>query len=222
VTKKKTFDLTDAYAVRTPDDSRRLYAAWAETYDADFIKRLGYVYHQQVVELLVKELGDSSGPVLDVGCGTGVVGVALRKAGVDLIDGIDISREMLAEARRKLADDGCPVYRKLIEADMTRTLGIPDNRYAALISTGTFTHGHLGPGVLDELWRVAAPGAACAIGVNAAHFEAAGFGGKLAVDAAAGRITNPELVPVDIYSGDAVDEPHAADRALVVICRILI
>ena len=220
--KEKKFDLTDAYAVRTPDDSRRLYAAWAETYDADFVKRLGYVYHQQVVDLLVEELEDVSGPVLDVGCGTGVVGEALRMAGIDLIDGIDISREMLAEARRKRADDGSPVYRKLIEADMTRTLEIPDNRYAALISTGTFTHGHLGPGALDELWRVAAPGAACAIGVNAAHFQAAGFGDKLAVDAVAGRITDPELVQVDIYSGAAVDDPHAGDRALVVICRILI
>ena len=74
--------------------------------------------------------------------------------------------------------------------------------------------------MLNELWRVAAPGAVCAIGVNAAHFQAAGFGDKLAADAAAGRITNPELVPVDIYSGQAIDEPHAKDRALVVICRV--
>jgi len=214
------FDLNDAYSVRTPDDSRRLYAAWAETYDADFVKRLGYVYHQQVVGLLVDHLEDLSGLVLDVGCGTGVVGVALRLAGIDRIDGIDISPQMLAEAGRKLADDGSPVYRKLIEADMTRPLKIPDNRYAALISTGTFTHGHLGPEVLDELWRVAAPGAVCAIGVNAAHFEAAGFGDRLSADAVASRITNPEIVPVDIYSGQAIDEPHAKDRALVVICRV--
>ena len=220
MTSKKKFDLDDAYGVRTPDDSRRLYEAWAETYDTDFVKRLGYVYHQQVVQQLIGQLEDLSGPVLDVGCGTGVVGVALRTAGVHTIDGIDISPQMLAEARRKRADDGSPVYRRLMEADLTRTLKIPDDRYAALISTGTFTHGHLGPGVLDELWRVAAPGAACAIGVNAAHFEATGFGDRLAADVAAGTITSPEFVPVDIYSGHAIDEPHSGERALVVLCRV--
>jgi hypothetical protein len=84
-----------------------------------------------------------------------------------------------------------------------------------LISAGTFTHGHVGPEALDELWRVAAPGAVCVIGINAAHYESAGFGEKLAADAA------PETVEVTIYSAAAGSSDHADDKASVVITQIV-
>jgi SAM-dependent methyltransferase len=80
-----------------------------------------------------------NGPVLDVGCGTGMVGTCLRQAGVDLVDGADISLPMLAEAGNKKTVDGDPVYRNLIPADLTRSIDIPDNQYAALVSAGTIT-----------------------------------------------------------------------------------
>lgn len=35
-------DLDAAYALETPDDSRRLYADWAQTYDTSFAKDADY------------------------------------------------------------------------------------------------------------------------------------------------------------------------------------
>ncbi len=45
----RDFDLTDAYAVETPDDNRDLYARWAATYESTFVADNGYVYHLGVV-----------------------------------------------------------------------------------------------------------------------------------------------------------------------------
>ena len=164
----ESIGLDEAYSVRTPDDSRRLYAKWASTYEQSFVKAHGYAYHEHVARIFAAA-DRPVGRVLDVGCGTGVVGVALRRNGVGEIDGVDISPEMLAEAARK------DVYRELIVADLTVGLEIASDTYAGVTSAGTFTHGHLGPDSLEELIRVSRSGARSAIGVNAAHFEGMGF-----------------------------------------------
>jgi len=82
-------DLDGAYALKTPEDSVKLYGDWAETYDDSFASASGY------------QLPEAVGPVLDVGAGTGLVGVALQGLGVNLVDGTDISSAMLAEAAMK-------------------------------------------------------------------------------------------------------------------------
>ena len=164
----ESIGLDEAYSVRTPDDSRRLYAKWASTYEQSFVKAHGYAYHEHVARIFAAA-DRPVGRVLDVGCGTGVVGVVLRRNGVGEIDGVDISPEMLAEAARK------DVYRELIVADLTVGLEIASDTYAGVTSAGTFTHGHLGPDSLEELIRVSRSGARCAVGVNAAHFGDMGF-----------------------------------------------
>jgi len=221
VSKKDKFDVDDAYAIETTADSLRLYGQWAPTYDSDLVKRIGYVVYLRVAEALVRQRSLIAGAVLDVGCGTGLVGVSLRHGGIATIDGIDISTEMLAEAGKKRTQDGTPVYRNLIAADLKKTLDIPDNQYAGLISAGTFTHGHLGPDSLNELWRVAASGARCAIGVRSTHYENMGFGEKLSVDVANGIITKPDLEKADLYSAQTDNPEHANDTYLIVQCQIV-
>ena len=219
--KKRKLNLDDAYAVKTPADSVRLYGEWAETYDAEFVEPEGYVAYLRVAELLVRQRSLINGAVLDAGCGTGIVGVSLREVGIEVIDGIDISPQMLAEAGKKKTKDDFPVYRNLIAADLTKRLDIPDSQYAGLISAGTFTHGHLGPDSLDELWRVAASGAVCAIGVRSTHYVAMDFGEKLSVDVAKGTITKPDIVEVNMYSAQTSNLEHAGDKALIVVCQIV-
>ena len=219
--KKRKLDVDDAYGIETPEDSVRLYGKWADTYDLEFVESSGYVVYLQVAELLLEQRSRINGAVLDVGCGTGIVGVCLREGGIEVIDGIDISPPMLAEAGKKKTKDGVPVYRNLIAADLTQKLDIPDAQYAGLISTGTFTHGHLGPDSLDELWRVAAPGAQCAIGVRSTHYDSAGFGEKLSADVANGTITQPKLVEVNMYSAQTDNPEHANDKALIVVCQLV-
>ncbi len=221
MSKKPKFDVDDAYAIETPADSVRLYGEWADTYDTGFVEREGYVVYLRVAEIFLRQKSRINGAVLDVGCGTGIVGVELRDGGIEIIDGIDISPPMLAEAGEKRTEDDVPVYRKLIDADLTKTLDLPDNQYAGLVSAGTFTHGHLGPEPLDELWRVAAPGAHCAISVRSTHFESAHFGEKLSTDVDKGTITKPKLIEVNLYSAETRNLEHANDTALIVVCQVV-
>ena len=220
MSKRRKLNVDEAYAVETPADNVHLYADWAETYDADFVASQGYVYHLRVAEIMIRQKSLVKGAVLDVGCGTGIVGVCLREGGIEVVDGIDISPQMLAECSTKKTRDENPAYRNLLQADLTKTLNILDNQYAGLISAGTFTHGHLGPGSLDELWRVAAPGALCVVGINSKHYKLKGFGKKLSADVVAGTITKPEYIEVNIYSARARDAEHAGDKARVVVCQV--
>jgi len=221
MSKKQKLNIDDAYAVESPADNVRLYGQWATTYDTDLIDRIGYVVYLRVAEALLRQQSLIDGAVLDAGCGTGLVGASLREGGIDVVDGVDISTEMLAEAGKKKTEGGARVYRNLIAADLTGPLDIPDNRYAALISAGTFTHGHLGPDSLNELWRVAASGAICAIGVRSTHYEDMGFGEKLSVDVANGIITKPDLKEVRVYSAHTEELTHADDKYLIVQCQIV-
>ena len=220
MSKKRTLNVDDAYALATPADSIHLYGKWAESYDQDFADAVSYIVYRHASEALLQFRSEIDGVVLDVGCGTGLVGVCLHEGGIGSIDGIDISQPMLDEAAKKETSSGRPVYRKLIAADLTKQLQIPDNEYAGLISAGTFTHGHLGVGPLDELWRIAAPGACCAIGVRTTHFEQAGFVEKLSVDVAHGKITQPELLEVNMYSTGTSNTEHANDKAFIVVCKV--
>ncbi|MEM7268676.1 MAG: methyltransferase domain-containing protein [Pseudomonadota bacterium] len=199
-------DLGDAYALKTPEDSVRLYRNWAETYDTDFVTARGYDYPAKIAALYA-ERNNGDAPVLDVGCGTGLVAEVLS---VRPMDGVDISPEMLSVAKGKAH------YRHLIEADLTASLPLPDGAYGGFISVGTFTHGHVGPEALDELARVAGPGALFVLGVNAEVFEELNFAAKIAGMEASGLITAVEIVEGPIYAEDA-DHDHADDlyRALI-------
>lgn len=165
-------DLDAAYSLETPEDSKRLYADWAETYDSDFAERMQFLMPGTVARIYAEAGG--AGPVLDAGAGTGLVGEELARCGVGPVDALDISPEMLAVAGRK------GVYRALHEGDLTGRLDLPDGAYAGVVSSGTFTTGHVGPDAIDELMRVAAPGALFVIAINAAHYAAQGFEAKLA------------------------------------------
>ena len=220
------FDLSQAYAVETPDDNRRLYRSWASTYDDDFVAAHGYVYHEAVVRALGRRLPVSAcdGAVLDVGCGTGVVGIALREAGYPVVDGVDISREMLEVAAAKVGPDDAAVYRALTPADLTGTTSLVAHSYRAIVSAGAFTHGHLGPEPIGELLRVAQPGAVFALGVNAEHFESAGFASWFAGRLEVAEIVDLEIVEASIYDParyTAADlDQHADDKSSVAVFEL--
>ena len=180
--------LDKAYATDGSEGNRKLYAEWAETYESGFVVDSGYVYHRQVAEVFCEGFASLDQPVLDVGCGTGVVGGELAKLGVSVIDGIDLSPEMLAEAGAK-TNDGRPLYRQLIEADLTASTELADHAYAGIVSAGAFTHGIFGPETISELLRVARRGARFALGINSAHFEQVDFGDWLEQRQSEGRIT---------------------------------
>jgi SAM-dependent methyltransferase len=207
-------DLKGAYSLRTPEDAVRLYADWAKTYDEDFAARRRYIFADAVAAEFARLATQKDGPVLDVGCGTGLVGSALDQLGEWRLDGFDISPEMLDVARAK------GVYASLTTGDLTGRLDLPDGAYGGLVSAGTFTHGHVGPEALDELIRIARRGALFVLGINEEHFESRGFSTALEKFTSAGAITAPESLRTRIYGDDGEDKDgHGRDHALVVTFR---
>ena len=102
--------------------------------------------------LLSEFVTDKLAPILDAGCGTGLVGTALKKLGYTNIVGADFSKSML---------EGCPedTYKELKFCDLNETLPFDVNSFAAVISIGTFTYGHLDIDTLDRFCSVAKKGA---------------------------------------------------------------
>ena len=199
--------LAGAYALQTPDQHVSYYRDFAAHYDSTFADGLGYVYPLAIAATLA-ELGRPSGPVLDIGCGTGLVAAAIHGRQPDMvIDGVDISPEMIEKAATKGA------YRDLMVADLTGDFSHLPTGYAAIVSAGTFTHGHLGPEPLAGLIDHCAAGAVAALGVNSAHFAARGFQAALDRLQAQGLITVPRFQEVPIYDGR--DAAHADDTAYI-------
>lgn len=198
-------DLDRAYALNGPEDCARLYADWAASYDAGFAGRNDYRLPAHVAAAFLSHGG--GGPVLDVGAGTGLLAEELRRMGfVGEIDGIDLSPEMLDRAAAKAC------YNGLFTADITRPLALP-RRYGGIVSSGTFTHGHVGPEALEHLERRAQPGALFAVSINAGVFDTQGF------EQALSRRKAVTLLEVAIYGPGATDPAHAADRALIALWR---
>lgn len=207
--KKDETGLDAAYALETPEDSIRLYADWADTYDESFAKEMAYLLPWKVSKALVER---SPHPIetLDVGAGTGLVAEALPDAWRRHLVGLDISEEMLAVAQGK------GLYRETVVADLTQPLDLAKDRFDAVVSAGTFTHGHLGPDTLDALLALARTNAIFVLSVNNEHFERRGFAKKFG--ALADQINDFEDPLVRIY-GAGADADHADDHARIVSFR---
>ena len=206
MTKKKP-DLETAYALQSPADNVALYADWAGSYDSEFAENMNYRL-PMLVALVCAEHPQLVGPVLDVGAGTGLLTLNIPMRSTLEIDGLDISPQMLAVAQRK------GLYRNAIVADLTQPLEIADQTYRSVVSSGTFTHGHVGPDAMDELLRIAKRGALFVLAINATHFVARGFEAKFA--ALAQQIDNVQHQIVQIY-GPGADAAHRDDTAQIAI-----
>ncbi|MDD9921534.1 MAG: class I SAM-dependent methyltransferase [Boseongicola sp.] len=204
-------DLESAYALETPEDNKRLYRNWAETYDSDFVEAKGFRFPALVAESYMNQGGHW--PCLDVGCGTGAIAEHFPDDAV--LDGLDISPEMLAVAERKSR------YRALFEANLKEPLDLPSGIYAGFVSSGTFTHGHVGAEALPELIRVLAPGALAVHTVKADLWAELGFEETFEVMTGDGLITRPVTVAEQIYEDGSAPDGHQDDVGLIVSFRRL-
>ena len=202
--------LDDSYSSGSADDNRRVYRDWAETYDEEFAGRSGYRFGRLIADAFVAAGGQ--GPVLDAGCGTGLVADHLPAPIV--ADGVDLSPDMLGVTERKGR------YRRLVEADLTKPLPFEDGAYGGLTCAGTFTHGHVGPEALPGLLRVLRPGAICAISVRLPFFETAGFAEAFEALGAGNLISRWSIREERVYSaGSTPPEGHENDHACIVTFR---
>ena len=115
-----------------------------------------------------EHLSDKNQKIIDVGCGTGLVGLELSKLGYTSFDGVDISKEMIDIAISR-------GYRSLFLGNLNESLPLESNSYDAALCVGVFAHGHVGPSRLEELTRVIKPEGLVCFTVNEDVYESYGF-----------------------------------------------
>lgn len=93
--------------------------------------------------------------VLDAGCGSGRLTVALARTGAR-VTGLDTSVEALREARRRAVDAGVDL--ELVRADMDAPLPFADARFDAVTSRLSLMVARDPVSTIRELARVLAPG----------------------------------------------------------------
>ena len=202
--------LNDAYSVKTPEDNIKLYKVWASSYDDDFAKKNDYRSPVLISNYYDKYSNKNDVPVLDVGAGTGLIAEVMNKKNTIDIDAIDISPEMLESAKSK----NC--YNKLIEADLTKNLDIDNNYYGAIVSAGTFTHGHIGPNSLDELLRVTKPSGLFVITIHSKVYVNQNFEQKF-------QDINEQITDLTFHEekayGNNPDKDHGNDTVFITVFR---
>ncbi len=151
------------------DELMEVYDGWADRYDQELLEDWGYTSPKKAVQLLLEAMGSHDLKVLDSGCGTGLVGELLKKAGMSSLSGIDYSPGMLAEAKKK------GVYDTLHTMNMNLPLRLPSNSFDAVTCIGTFTSTHVKPEAVRELARVTRSGGVLVFTVRDDYWQSTNF-----------------------------------------------
>lgn len=198
--------LERVYAAQSRQELAGAYADWANEYDRQTAE-LGYGLPFLISAWVARYVQRGQGAILDAGCGTGLSGPFLQALGYESIDGVDMSAEMLAIARRR------GVYGELKEAALGGPLPWRDGYFKAFLSTGVFTEGHAPASSLDELVRITRPGGHAIFTVRDSIVESGGFRRKFEELRQAGRWSPVEESPP--FRAFAVAEPEVLVQAFV-------
>lgn len=136
--------LAKTYGARDAASTRQLYDDWASSYETEVAEN-GYVTPGRCAAALKAEILDQDAPILDFGCGTGLSGLALKLAGFTVIDGLDLSADMLAQARAK------NLYRTLSRIEAGAPLEHTPGEYGAIAAIGVIGAGAAPISVFDKL-----------------------------------------------------------------------
>ena len=105
----------------TPDTASKefvehLFDAYAPSFEDALVNKLQYAMPQVLAKMAIEHQSKKSfGSVLDLGCGTGLMGFELRGS-TQRLEGIDLSSKMLKQAKSK------EIYDRLIKGDIIEFL----------------------------------------------------------------------------------------------------
>ena len=168
---KNFFDT--AYSLKNTAETRKMYDQWSEVYDRDLVEG-EYQQPKRCQLALSRQVANKHISILDVGCGTGLSGLALKQAGFENIDGCDLSDGMLKKAAK------LRVYQRLFACNLNEPpIEAADSQYDAVTAVGVFSFGHIMPDSVEELLRVTKAGGFIIIGLNDHFYDEGSLTAKL-------------------------------------------
>ena len=171
MSKKDVSNKVPIYKLKTTEEIMQHYDKWGDKYDQDMVD-WNYSGPKETVNIFNKYAVGKNIKIFDAGCGTGLVGIELKKFGYTNVDGADLSKKLL-----DLIPNG--FYKKLEQIDLNKPLNKKSNIYDAVLCVGTFTFGHVKPPALDELIRVVKNKGLICFTVNEGIYEEYGFDKKI-------------------------------------------
>ena len=164
---------TPLHDLKNTDEVMKYYDEWAKSqkYNKD-MDAWEYSGPKETAEVINKHQKDKNIKIFDAGCGSGLVGVELKKYGFINFDGSDISRELLNQVPKGL-------YQNLTQSDLNKSTNISNSSYDIVTCVGTFTFAHVKAHALDEFVRITKENGLICFTINEAIYENQGFKKKL-------------------------------------------
>jgi len=161
------------YKLKTTDEVMKYYDKWGtgNKYDQDMIS-WNYTGPKETSLILNKYALNKEIKIYDAGCGTGLVGVELKKYGFSNFYGADLSQKLLDLVPKGL-------YKTLDKIDLNKPINKNDNSYDVVMCVGTFTFGHVKPHALDEFIRITKNSGLICFTINEGIHEEYGFDKKI-------------------------------------------
>ena len=116
------------------DYVERLFDNYASKFEKSLVANLEYKIPKLIAEIILRDNNaDSLGSIIDLGCGTGLVGAEIKQVCTHL-KGLDLSQKMLFEAKKK------GIYDELIKQDILGYLASADLNFDYFIATDVFIY----------------------------------------------------------------------------------
>lgn len=192
------YSIDTAYSYSDSKELADYYDDSANGYD-EYADSVGYVLPRLVAQKAA-EFVNVEDLIIDIGCGTGILGAELSSIKDEMrIHGLDISSEMIIRAYEKKKHDGKRHYEMFHWLDLTSEEFILESRYSLMVSSGTFTKGHLDGGHLSKILPFMKDDSIAVFSVKSDHFEESKFMDELISLNNNGLIDVLEIVEVDSY-----------------------
>ena len=161
------------YKLKKTEEVMKYYDEWGEgnKYDKDMVD-WNYTGPKETSKVFAKHQKNKDIKIYDAGCGTGLVGVELKKYGFSKFFGADLSQKLLDLVPKNL-------YQKLDKVDLNKIIQEKDDFFDAVMCVGTFTFGHVKPPALDEFIRITKNNGLICFTINEGIHEEYGFDKKI-------------------------------------------
>lgn len=148
------------YQSRTSDEIMAIYDDWADEYE-DSVLSHGYATPMRCAEVLKTLEPDHDVPVLDIGCGTGISGLALKEAGFTCVTGSEVNAPMLEKARARPG-----IYADLMLVDIDNPFDFPRGKYRHITAMGVIATGHAPASTIEDVLEKLNPGGMLVYSLN--------------------------------------------------------